>query len=108
VILIVLFSFILENRNFEALVLVFITLHDIVLFFRPHELDFKYVMKVSSLKERLPEAAFKKQNYMEHKGLFRCHGTLRVLSFVPVVFHSLIHTHACTHTFSPSLLLFFP
>ncbi|XP_040104767.1 protein TASOR 2 isoform X5 [Oryx dammah] len=39
----------------------------------PHELDFKYVMKVSSLKERLPEAAFKKQNYMEHKGLFRCH-----------------------------------
>uniref|UniRef100_A0A8B9X9N5 Transcription activation suppressor family member 2 n=1 Tax=Bos mutus grunniens TaxID=30521 RepID=A0A8B9X9N5_BOSMU len=33
----------------------------------PHELDFKYVMKVSSLKERLPEAAFKKQNYMEHK-----------------------------------------
>ncbi|XP_057589751.1 protein TASOR 2 isoform X1 [Hippopotamus amphibius kiboko] len=33
----------------------------------PHELDFKYVMKVSSLKERLPEAAFRKQNYMEHK-----------------------------------------
>ncbi|KAB0394110.1 hypothetical protein E2I00_017438, partial [Balaenoptera physalus] len=33
----------------------------------PHELDFKYVMKVSSLKKRLPEAAFRKQNYMEHK-----------------------------------------
>ncbi|XP_059953550.1 protein TASOR 2 isoform X4 [Mesoplodon densirostris] len=33
----------------------------------PHELDFKYVMKVSSLKNRLPEAAFRKQNYMEHK-----------------------------------------
>ncbi|XP_004691278.1 PREDICTED: protein FAM208B [Condylura cristata] len=33
----------------------------------PHELDFKYVMKVSSLKERLPEAAFKKQNYLEQK-----------------------------------------
>ncbi|XP_037366449.2 protein TASOR 2 isoform X4 [Talpa occidentalis] len=31
----------------------------------PHELDFKYVMKVSSLKERLPEAVFKKQNYLE-------------------------------------------
>nr|XP_020733537.1 protein FAM208B isoform X2 [Odocoileus virginianus texanus] len=37
----------------------------------PHELDFKYVMKVSSLKERLPEAAFKKQNYMEHKVCFQ-------------------------------------
>ncbi|KAG8515930.1 Protein TASOR 2 [Galemys pyrenaicus] len=35
----------------------------------PHELDFKYVMKVSSLKERLPEAAFKKQNYLEQKVL---------------------------------------
>ncbi|XP_074214307.1 protein TASOR 2 isoform X1 [Camelus bactrianus] len=33
----------------------------------PHELDFKYVMKVSSLKKRLPEAAFKKQNYSEQK-----------------------------------------
>ncbi|XP_066886285.1 protein TASOR 2 isoform X7 [Kogia breviceps] len=33
----------------------------------PHELDFKYVMKVSSLKNRLPEAAFRKQNYVEHK-----------------------------------------
>ncbi|KAM9672893.1 protein TASOR 2 isoform 2-T2 [Trichechus inunguis] len=33
----------------------------------PLELDFKYVMKVSSLKKRLPEAAFKKQNYLEQK-----------------------------------------
>lgn len=82
----------------------FITLHGIVLFFRPHELDFKYVMKVSSLKEKLPEAAFKKQNYMENKGLFRCYGTLHVLSFVPVVFHSLFHTHTCVHTYFLSLL----
>lgn len=50
----------------------FIILHDIVLFFRPHELDFKYVMKVSSLKKRLPEAAFRKQNYLEQqKGLLK-------------------------------------
>lgn len=82
----------------------FITLHGIVLFFRPHELDFKYVMKVSSLKEKLPEAAFKKQNYMENKGLFRCYGTLHVLSFVPVVFHSLFHTHTCVQTYFLSLL----
>nr|XP_051690700.1 protein TASOR 2 isoform X4 [Oryctolagus cuniculus] len=33
----------------------------------PPELDFKYVMKVSSLKKRLPEAAFKKQNYLTQK-----------------------------------------
>ncbi|XP_006891942.1 PREDICTED: protein FAM208B [Elephantulus edwardii] len=33
----------------------------------PSELDFKYVMKVSSLKKKLPEAAFKKQNYLEQK-----------------------------------------
>ncbi|XP_053428918.1 protein TASOR 2 isoform X2 [Nycticebus coucang] len=33
----------------------------------PQELDFKYVIKVSSLKKRLPEAAFKKQNYLEQK-----------------------------------------
>ncbi|XP_049738013.1 protein TASOR 2 isoform X2 [Elephas maximus indicus] len=33
----------------------------------PLELDFKYVMRVSSLKKRLPEAAFKKQNYVEQK-----------------------------------------
>ncbi|XP_024436393.2 protein TASOR 2 isoform X2 [Desmodus rotundus] len=33
----------------------------------PHELDFKYVMKVSSLKKRLPEAAFRKQNYLEQQ-----------------------------------------
>ncbi|XP_027986701.2 protein TASOR 2 [Eptesicus fuscus] len=33
----------------------------------PHELDFKYVMKVSSLKKRLPEAIFRKQNYLEQK-----------------------------------------
>ncbi|XP_010619735.1 protein TASOR 2 isoform X3 [Fukomys damarensis] len=33
----------------------------------PHELDFKYVMQVSSLKERLPEAAFRKQIYLEQK-----------------------------------------
>ncbi|XP_027970426.1 protein FAM208B isoform X2 [Eumetopias jubatus] len=33
----------------------------------PRELDFKYVMKVSSLKKRLPEAAFRKQNYLEQK-----------------------------------------
>ncbi|KAL1784676.1 FAM208B isoform X1 [Sigmodon hispidus] len=33
----------------------------------PQELDFKYVMKVSSLKESLPEAAFKRQNYSEQK-----------------------------------------
>ncbi|XP_029811803.1 protein FAM208B isoform X2 [Suricata suricatta] len=33
----------------------------------PHELDFKYVMKVSSLKKRLPDAAFRKQNYLEQK-----------------------------------------
>ncbi|XP_075408545.1 protein TASOR 2 isoform X2 [Tenrec ecaudatus] len=33
----------------------------------PLELDFTYVMKVASLKERLPEAAFKKHNYLEQK-----------------------------------------
>nr|XP_044618243.1 protein TASOR 2 isoform X5 [Equus asinus] len=33
----------------------------------PHELDFKYVMKVSALKKKLPEAAFRKQNYLEQK-----------------------------------------
>ncbi|XP_077614537.1 protein TASOR 2 [Crocuta crocuta] len=33
----------------------------------PRELDFKYVMKVSSLKKRLPDAAFRKQNYLEQK-----------------------------------------
>ncbi|XP_036119297.1 protein TASOR 2 isoform X1 [Molossus molossus] len=33
----------------------------------PHELDFKYIMKVSSLKKSLPEAAFRKQNYLEQK-----------------------------------------
>ncbi|MEJ1284457.1 family with sequence similarity 208 member B [Cricetulus griseus] len=33
----------------------------------PQELDFKYVMKVSSLKESLPEAAFGRQNYLEQK-----------------------------------------
>ncbi|XP_004854576.1 protein FAM208B isoform X1 [Heterocephalus glaber] len=33
----------------------------------PHELHFKYVMRVSSLKERLPEAAFRKQIYLEQK-----------------------------------------
>lgn len=33
----------------------------------PQELDFKYVMKVSSLKESLPEAAFRRQNYLEQK-----------------------------------------
>ncbi|XP_006862852.1 PREDICTED: protein FAM208B [Chrysochloris asiatica] len=33
----------------------------------PLELDFKYVVKVSSLKKRLPEAAFQKQNYLEQK-----------------------------------------
>ncbi|KAK2498555.1 hypothetical protein MC885_010000, partial [Smutsia gigantea] len=33
----------------------------------PHELDFKYIMKVSSLRKRLPEAAFRKQNYLEEK-----------------------------------------
>ncbi|KAM4828763.1 protein TASOR 2 isoform 2-T2 [Thomomys bottae] len=33
----------------------------------PRELDFKYIMKVSSLKEILPEAAFRKQNYLEQK-----------------------------------------
>ncbi|XP_042636163.1 protein TASOR 2 [Orycteropus afer afer] len=36
----------------------------------PLELDFKYLMKVSSLKKILPEAAFKKQNYLEQKCLF--------------------------------------
>ncbi|KAM6216218.1 protein TASOR 2 [Rhynchocyon petersi] len=33
----------------------------------PLELDFKYIMGVSSLKKRLPEIAFKKQNYLEQK-----------------------------------------
>eukprot|EP00074_Homo_sapiens_P022652 NP_001308714.1 protein FAM208B isoform 2 [Homo sapiens] len=37
----------------------------------PQELDFKYVMKVSSLKKRLPEAAFRKQNYLEEKVCFQ-------------------------------------
>ncbi|XP_073085281.1 protein TASOR-like isoform X1 [Manis javanica] len=35
----------------------------------PYELDFKYIMKVSSLRKRLPEAAFRKQNYLEEKDL---------------------------------------
>lgn len=54
----------------------------------PRELDFKYVMKVSSLKKSLPEAAFRKQNYLEQKGLFNCSDTQYVLSFVPVIFPS--------------------
>lgn len=33
----------------------------------PQELDFKHVMKVSSLKESLPEAAFRRRDYLEHK-----------------------------------------
>ncbi|XP_037703832.1 protein TASOR 2 isoform X1 [Choloepus didactylus] len=33
----------------------------------PQELEFQYVMKVSSLKKRLPEAAFRKENYLEQK-----------------------------------------
>ncbi|XP_052013335.1 protein TASOR 2 isoform X4 [Apodemus sylvaticus] len=33
----------------------------------PRELDFKYVMKVSSLKESLPEAAFRRRNYLDQK-----------------------------------------
>ncbi|XP_077025627.1 protein TASOR 2 isoform X4 [Tamandua tetradactyla] len=33
----------------------------------PQELEFQYVMKVSSLKKILPEAAFRKQNYLEQK-----------------------------------------
>ncbi|XP_051007394.1 protein TASOR 2 [Acomys russatus] len=33
----------------------------------PRELDFSYVMEVSSLKETLPEAAFRRQNYVEQK-----------------------------------------
>ncbi|XP_032004971.1 protein TASOR 2 isoform X6 [Hylobates moloch] len=37
----------------------------------PQELDFKYVMKVSSLKKKLPEAAFRKQNYLEQKVCFQ-------------------------------------
>ncbi|XP_063637377.1 protein TASOR 2 isoform X8 [Pan troglodytes] len=37
----------------------------------PQELDFKYVMQVSSLKKRLPEAAFRKQNYLEEKVCFQ-------------------------------------
>nr|XP_012298797.2 protein FAM208B isoform X3 [Aotus nancymaae] len=37
----------------------------------PQELDFKYVMKVSSLKKRLPEAAFRKQNYLKQKVCFQ-------------------------------------
>ncbi|XP_055209118.2 protein TASOR 2 isoform X11 [Gorilla gorilla gorilla] len=37
----------------------------------PQELDFKYVMKVSSLKKSLPEAAFRKQNYLEEKVCFQ-------------------------------------
>ena len=37
------------------------------MFFRPRELDFKYVMDVSSLKESLPEAAFRRRSYLEQK-----------------------------------------
>lgn len=33
----------------------------------PRELDFKYVMDVSSLKESLPEAAFRRRSYLEQK-----------------------------------------
>lgn len=75
----------------------FIELRGVVFFFfRPHELDFKYVMKVSSLKKRLPEAAFRKQNYLEQKGLFRCSDTLHALGFVQL-FSSVTRTriHAC-------------
>ncbi|XP_027628276.1 protein FAM208B isoform X3 [Tupaia chinensis] len=37
----------------------------------PQDLDFKYVMEVSSLKRRLPEAVFRKQNYLEQKVLYQ-------------------------------------
>ncbi|KAM6177367.1 LOW QUALITY PROTEIN: protein TASOR 2 [Erethizon dorsatum] len=33
----------------------------------PHELDFKYVIQVSSLREKLPEAAFRRQIYLEER-----------------------------------------
>lgn len=74
----------------------FLKLHGGVLSFRPHELDFKYVMKVSSLKKRLPEAAFRKQNYLEQKGLFRCNDTLHALgssSYFPFISVTRTHVH---------------
>lgn len=75
----------------------FIELRGGVLFFRPHELDFKYVMKVSSLKKRLPEAAFRKQNYLEQKGLFRCSDNTARPGLCSVIFITVTRTliHAC-------------
>lgn len=77
--IILLFAFELEC---DKVVSVFITLFDAFLFFRPQELDFKYVMKVSSLKESLPEAAFGRQNYLEQKGLSKCNSTLHILGLL--------------------------
>ncbi|XP_063116250.1 protein TASOR 2 isoform X3 [Cavia porcellus] len=37
----------------------------------PHKLDFKYVMQVSSLKKKLPEAAFRRQIYLEERVCFQ-------------------------------------
>ncbi|XP_032740971.1 protein TASOR 2 isoform X2 [Rattus rattus] len=62
--MIFLFVFVSES---DKLMSVFITLLYGFLFFRPQELDFKHVMKVSSLKESLPEAAFRRRNYLEQK-----------------------------------------
>jgi hypothetical protein len=64
---------------------VFITLFYEFLFFRPRELDFKYVMDVSSLKESLPEAAFRRRSYLEQKGLLKCNGTLCILGFLQLL-----------------------
>lgn len=86
VVTIFLFEFILENQILWSCRLFQCLLHYMTLLFcRPRELDFKYVMKVSSLKKSLPEAAFRKQNYLEQKGLFNCSDTQYVLSFVPVI-----------------------
>lgn len=61
-------------------------------------------MKVSSLKKTLPEAAFRKQNYLEHKGLFKCSSTLHVLSLFQL-FSSRSFMHTRTHTLSLTFVL---
>lgn len=95
-----------KTKAYENLDPLFIILLDIVvLFFRPQELDFKYVMKVSSLKKRLPEAAFRKQNYLERKGLLKCSNTLLVLGFVLVIVCSIPNIQTCTLLFHLKWLL---
>ena len=77
-------------------------------FFRPRELDFKYVMKVSSLKESLPEAAFRRRNYLEQKGLLKCNSTFHILVFLRLLSTLVVHTFTYMSKFHLKYFLKWP